>query len=200
MREARLPGLFVPLVAKGAVAASAVAPLIERLPAEERFVQTAVRDGEGFDSTRWPVARDAALAQMAARRLPDPDGRIAETLWAIEVAAGDRIALRALTRRSVARMLAAAGGDEALLAKMWRDVTEEDRAVFTEPRWPLQTANDVMALASAFYEAADGLYAYHAYRGLPGPSAEPAAMVVERALALGTLRVDELLAAALTLV
>jgi hypothetical protein len=201
MDERRLvPGVFFHLVEKGAVPAEALAGLIARLPAEEQFVRTAVRDGYGFDSARWPVAWDAALAQVAARRLPDPEGRIGEVMAAIEEAAGEREVLRGLARRGMARMLAAVGAEEATLLMIWSDATAEDRAVFAEARWSAETASDVAELTAATYDAADGLYAYHAHRGVPGPSALPAARLIGRALERGVLSVEELIAAAIALV
>ncbi|PCC74176.1 hypothetical protein SAMN02745121_08000 [Nannocystis exedens] len=191
------PGPFFFLVRDGVVPPELLTPLLARLP-PERFVRTSVRDGEGFDSQRWPVARDAALARVLAQRFAEPE--VAPALVEVEAAAGDAPRLRSLMRRAAARWAAAAGGNPALFQQWWRDATADDLAVFAEPPWPVRAAWVVLNLCSAYHAAADGLYAFHVQRGLPGPSAEAVVQLVEQALADGCLDVAGLVAAASELV
>ncbi|WP_434426354.1 hypothetical protein [Nannocystis pusilla] len=181
------PGPFFFLVRDGVVAPELLTPLLARLPPEQ-YVRTGVRDGEGFDSQRWPVARDAALASVLARRFAAPE--VATARLEVEAAAGDAPRLRSLMRRAGARYVAAAGGEPALFQQWWRDATADDLAVFAEPSWPAPTAAVALNLCSAYHAAADGLYAFHVHRRLPGPSAEAVVQLFKQALA------DELIDAA----
>lgn len=190
------PGPFFFLVRDGVVTREALAPLLARLPPES-YVGTAVRDGEGYDSERWPVARDAALASSLARRFDDPE--IGRALTELEHAAGDATRLRAQARRAGARYLAAAGGEPALLERLWPDATADDLAVFGEPAWAVDTAWVVMNLCSAHHAAADGLYAFHVHRRLPGPSAEAVVRLIRSALDSGRIDLAGLVEAALQL-
>lgn len=192
-----LPGLFFHLERDGTVTAEALAPLLSRLPPES-FVRTEARGGEAFDSVRWPVARDAALASLAARRLGEPT--LAAAQAEIDAAAGDPARLRALARAASARVFATAGADLEMFQRLWHDAGAEEAAIFAAPPWPFEAARRVESLCHVHHHAADGLYAYHAYRGLHGPGAEPAAILVRTAIAMGRLTVDELVSAACALV
>lgn len=191
------PGLFYYLVRDGAVPLAALTPLLERLPPEQ-YVATPVRDGEAFDSTRWPLARDAALASLIARRFSEP--AIDQALAEIEAAAGDRQRLRAHARRASARLFAGASADPSIFLKLWSDATPADLADFVGPPWPAPAAAIVAELCTAHYAAADGLYAYHLHRNLPGTSAEPAAQLARRALDDRRIDARQLVDAALALV
>ena len=191
------PGLFYHLVQDAVLTTESIAPLLAILP-PERFVSTHLRDGEAFDSTRWPVANNAALASIAARCFEDP--ALDKALQDIGRAHGDRLSLRALARTATAQSLAAIGGDADLLLMLWPDATPADLALFSKPRIGEEIASMVEALCHTHYQAADGLYAYHVARGYPGPSAEAAARIVKRALEMGKLHRDELIAAAVALV
>lgn len=136
--------------------------LVAALPAEH-YVVTDRRGGEGFDSTRWPVARDAALAREAARRLGGEE--VSAALAAIDGAEGDVEALRRAVKEALGRVLA--GGSVA-----------------------------AHALLLAELGAAEGLYAYHVHRRLPGPGAEAAAHVVAAAIAAGRMTAAEVVASA----
>ncbi len=120
----RAPGLFFYLDREGVVSAAQLEPLLSRLPPEQ-IVQTRVRDGEGFDSLRWPVERDARLASFVARRFGLP--LVDATLAAIERAADEPARLRALARQASARVLAHVGADFALFQRLWHDADEDDR-------------------------------------------------------------------------
>jgi hypothetical protein len=187
------PGPFFFLVRDGVVPLELLAPLLERLPAE-KYVRTSVRDGEGFDSQRWPVARDAALARVLAQRFDEPE--IARAIVEVEAAAGDAPRLRALMRRAGARWGAAAGGEPSMFVQWWRDATADDLAVFSEPPWSSRAAWVVMNLCSAYHAAADGLYAFHVHRGIPGTGAEVVVQLAKQALADGRIDVAGLVAAA----
>lgn len=191
------PGLFFHLERAGEVTAEALAPLLARLPPES-YVRTDRRGGEAFDSVRWPVARDAALASLAARRLADP--RLDAALAEIERAAGDLARLRALAREGSARSFRAAGADLSLLSQLWRDAGPAEAAIFAAPPWPYESARRVELLCHAHHSAAEGLYAYHAHRRLPGSSADAAVALVREALACGRLTIEGLIAAACDLV
>lgn len=156
------PGLFFFLLRDGVVGEAELRGLVAALPAEA-IVATGGRDGEALDSTRWPVARDAALAREAAGRLGGE--AMAAALAEIDQAGGELEALRRCARASMERTLA--GG--STLAH---------------------------ALVVAELGAAEGLYAYHAHRRLPGPGAEAAAMVVAAAIAAGRMTVAEVVASA----
>jgi hypothetical protein len=67
------PGLFSVLVRDGVIPRAEVEGLAQGLP-QESFVCTGAREGEAFDSTRWPLAYDAALAEYVAARLDPLDG------------------------------------------------------------------------------------------------------------------------------
>jgi hypothetical protein len=193
----QVPGALQPLFAKGRLTEEQLAPLLARLP-EEQYVQTQVRDGEGLDSTRWPVARDAALAALAARRLPDQDGVIAAAFAAIERAGHDEEAVHALARATFARALAGGGAEgEKVLRVIWSDATPDDLALLALPPLPSPQGGIAQLLINVHQCAVNGMFAYHCHRGLPGPSAEPAAMLIELALDAGVLTVDELVAAAI---
>lgn len=190
------PGPFFYLVRDGVVSEEQLAALLERLP-PERHVTTAARGGEAFDSTRWPLAFDAALASFIARR--DPDPAVTRALAAVRAAAGDPVQLRVLARIATARMFAADGGDAAMYSQLFgADPTE--LAVFDAAPAAPATARRIAYLHDAHYAASDGLYAYHLHRGLPGPAAESVAHLARRAIDEGLIAVDELVAAALTLV
>lgn len=190
------PGLFFYLEREGVVPASLLGPLLSRLP-PEAYVGTDRRGGEAFDSRRWPVGRDARMASFVARRYRDR--RVDAMLAAIEGAAGETAPLRALARRASARSLAAAGAGLEVLMMIWPDAVDDDRRCFAETPWPLETALCVEALAHAHYQAADGLYAYHVHRGLPGPGAEAAARLARAAIEAGRVTAAEVVAAAIEL-
>ncbi|MCY1061733.1 hypothetical protein [Nannocystis sp. SCPEA4] len=192
-----VPGLFFFLVRDGLVTSELLAELCERLPPEQ-YVRSSARDGEGFDSTRWPLARDAALATTLAERFDEPE--VARALAEVEAAAGAPPQLRALARRANARVLAACGGEASMFTQWWRDATADDLAVFAEPAWDTRVADIVAALQVAHHEAADGLYAFHVHRGLPGPCAEATARLARRALAEKRVTASELVDAAWQLV
>lgn len=191
------PGLFFYLVKNAVLTMDALAPLLAMLPPEE-YVLTNLREGEAFDSKRWPVANDAAFASTAARCLDEP--ALSQSLRRIEHARGNRLELRALARAATAQSLAAMGGDADLFMVLWPDATPTDLALFSAPLVSRETAYSIEALCHAHYNAADGLYAYHVSRGYPGPSAESAARIVQRAVELGKLHVDELIAMAMGMV
>lgn len=191
------PGPFFFLVRDGVVAPELLTPLLARLPPEQ-YVRTRVRDGEGFDSQRWPVARDAALASALARRFAAPEVAMARV--EVEAAAGDAPRLRSLMRRAGARYVAAAGGEPALFRQWWSDATADDLALFAEPPWPAPAAGVVLNLCSAYHAAADGLYAFHVHRRLPGPSAEAVVQLFKHALADGLIDAAGLVDAAVELV
>jgi hypothetical protein len=187
-------------VKDGHLDVAALAPLLAALPPEQ-YVRTAVRGGEGFDSRRWPVANDAALARLALRRLGLPPERVDEALAAIDACAGDPARLRPLARMAAARRFAAAGAGPDLFSKLYRDPTPEELAVFAAPA-PAAPDSELAAISAvidACYQAADGLYAYHCHRGVPGMSAQPAATLVASALQGGGLTTAELVAEALEL-
>jgi hypothetical protein len=196
------PGLFFSLVHQGLVSEAELASLIARLP-EERYVvaSTGLRPGEAFDSTRWPLGRDVALARLAATRLADSSGRVHAMLTELESA--DAATARRVARSTFARWLAAVGSDTsaniAILKRAWSDATTGDLAVLEEPPWPRDVAETAFQLASVHQFAANGLYAYHAHRRLPGDGAEAAAQLVGRALRASLLTVEELIGAALAL-
>lgn len=189
------PGPFFFLVRDGLLAPDRLAPLLARLPAEA-YTRIAARDGEAFDSTRWPVARDAALATWIARRFDEP--AIEPTLAELETAA-DLARIRALSQTATARLLRASGADIALFARM-ATPTPADLAVFAEPPCSPELAQLVADLCAAHLGAAEGLFAYHVHRRLPGPGAEAAARLARRALTRGRVDPDALVAAALDLV
>lgn len=191
------PGLFYYLVESSVLTLADLEPLLAILPAE-RFVLTNLRGGEAFDSLRWPVAHDAELATIAARCLDEP--ALNQAIHTIEQARRDRTRLRDLARASTAQCLAAMGGDADLLRMLWPDATLEDFALFSAPLLPIETAHLIQYLCHAHYQAADGLYAFHTSRGIPGPSAPPAASIVERAIKAGKLHPDELIALAIGMV
>ena len=193
----RAPGLFFYLDREGVVSAAQLEPLLSRLPPEQ-IVQTRVRDGEGFDSLRWPVERDARLASFVARRFGLP--LVDATLAAIDRAADEPARLRALARQASARVLAHVGADFALFQRLWHDADEDDRRVFAAPSWPLEAAQRVEWLTHAHHQAKDGLYAYHVSRGLPGAGAEAAAHLARAAIEAGHVTSEELVAAAIELV
>lgn len=192
-----MPGLFYFLVEAGAVPFELMEPLLSKLP-EEKIVGTSIRGGEAYDSTRWPVARDAELTRFAARRfaLPELDAALQE----IERAAGDAGRLRTLSRLSLARVFASMGADTEAFQKICSDMTPAEAAVFKEPRLSPDTAPLVDYLYRAYHGAADGLFAYHAYRKIPGPSAIPAAQFLLSALKAKKLQPEELVDAAIALV
>jgi hypothetical protein len=112
-----VPGLFFYLVRDGVLSAEAVAPLIDALP-EEKIVQTAVRGGEAFDSTRWPVARDAAIANFAARRLGE--SAIDHALGEIARAGGDRAELDRLAKTALAQWMNAGGEIPTIVVQLYQ--------------------------------------------------------------------------------
>lgn len=190
------PGPFFFLVRDGALSLEQLAPLLARLPPEE-YVRTAARDSEALDSKRWPVARDAALATAIALRFADP--AIARTLAEIEACGGDRGRLRALAHTATARVFAASGLDASTYTQ-WSGTAEADLAVFAEPPWPALIAQVAADLCNAHHGAAEGLFAYHVHRRLPGFAAEAAARLARRALADGLLDPAALVTAAIELV
>lgn len=192
----RAPGLFAVLVARGVVTPEQLAPLLARLP-EEQYVRTSARGGEGFDSRRWPLAHDAALARFIAGR--DDDPALARALLELADADGDPARLRGLARLANARLIAAYGGDASMFTQLWGAASPAELAAFTGPPADPASANCVADLCSVHHEAADGLYAYHLHRGLAGAGAEAAARLAERAIAAGRLDARELVAAALGL-
>lgn len=173
-----------------------LAPLLSRL-APERYRSSPARGGEAYDSTRWPLARDVALARWIAGR--DDDLAVARALAELAAADVDLTRLRALARVAYARMIAACGGDTSMFTQLCTDATPADLAVFAEPRGDAATAGVIAELCSVHHAAADGLYAYHVHRRIPGPSAEAAARLAQGALGLGRITVSELVAAALAL-
>ncbi len=176
---------------------AALAPLLAVLP-PEKYISTNLRGGEAYDSTRWPVANDAALASIAAQCLDKP--ALEQALQQIAGVRGDRLSLRALARASTAQSLAAMGGDADVFLMLWPDATPADLALFSAPSISPDIASMVEALCYAHYQAADGLYAYHVHRGIPGYSAEPAARIVRYAIENGKLHPDELISLAISIV
>lgn len=197
LRAVDAPGLFYYLVQDSILTLDALTPLLAILPPDE-FVLSNLRDGEAFDSLRWPVAFDAEFATLAARCLDEPT--VLQALQEIEQCRGDRLRLRSLARFSTARALAAMGGDADLFRQLWPDPSIEDLALFSAPRMPVEIATTIQSLAHAHYQAADGLYAFHLHRRLPGPSANPAASIVKCALEKGTLHVEELVPLAMGMI
>lgn len=191
------PGLFYYLLKDGVLTENALAPLLAVLP-PEKYISTNLRGGEAYDSTRWPVANDAALASIAAQCLDKP--ALEQALQQIAGARGDRLSLRALARASTAQSLAAMGGDADLFLMLWPDATPADLALFSAPQISAEIAQMVEVLCHAHYQAADGLYAYHVHRRIPGPSAEPAARIVRYAIENGKMHPDELISLAMTIV
>jgi len=191
------PGLFYYLIENAVLTRDALAPLLALLPPEQ-FILTNLRNGEAYDSLRWPVAYDAELATIAAKCLDEP--ALHQALHSIEQARRDRTRLRELARAATAQSLAAIGGDADLFRMLWPDATAEDFALFSAPVMPSETAASIEALCHAHYNAADGLYAYHVHRRLPGPSAPAAARIVTHAITTGKLHVDELVALAIGMV
>lgn len=188
------PGLFRVLHERGVVNDDSLAPLLELL-VDEGYVRSSARDGEAFDSSRWPLELDAALAGWIAARWDDP--AVARALGELTVADGDAARLRALTRRADARVFASAGADAAMFRRLWPDAGPAELAVFGEPREDGASAQRVADLCHAYAGAADGLYAYHVHRGLPGPGAEAAARVAEAAIGAGRITAEGLIAAAI---
>jgi hypothetical protein len=188
------PGPFFFLIVDGLVSIELLAPLLERLPPEQ-YVRTALRGGEAFDSRRWPVARDAALAGVLARRFDEPE--IARALVEAEAAAGDAERLRRLMRRAAARLAAASGTEPSLFTQQWSDATADDLAVFSEPPWSWRVAALVTNLIAAYHAAADGLHAHHVESRRPGVSAEAVANLFCQALLEGRIEVAELIDAAM---
>lgn len=191
------PGLFYYLLKESVLTLDVLTPLLTVLPPES-FVSTNLRNGEAFDSKRWPVAYDAAIASMAARCIDAP--ALHQALQEIEHAVRDRSKLRMLARKSTAQALASAGGNADVLFVLWPDATPSDLAVFSEPPLPLEMADAIQSLCYAHYNAADGLYAYHVHRGVPGPSAESAARIVKQAIDAGKLHVEEVVTIAVAMV
>lgn len=188
------PGLFRILHERGLVREQSLAPLLALLP-DEQYVRSAARDGEAFDSSRWPLVLDAALAGWIAARSGEP--AVARALGELTAADGDAARLRALMRRANARMFASAGADAAMFLQLWPDAEPAELAAFGEPREDGAVAQRVADLCHAYAGAADGLYAYHVHRGLPGPGAEAAARLAEAAIGAGWITVEGLIAAAI---
>lgn len=188
----RPPGLFAVLVRAGTVDVDALRPLLARLPPDDELVLTGARGGEAFDSLRWPLACNAALATWIAGRFDDPDRRLADTELDIHACDGDPGRLRALRRDRLVRRYASAGLDRATIRVIHPDATDAELALVDEPRWPADLAEIAADLVVAHDEASDGLYAYHVTRGDPGPSAEAAARLATRALVAGRLTVARL--------
>lgn len=187
------PGAFFFLVRDGVLAPELLSPVLARLPAEEY-----VRTEEAFDSKRWPVARDAALAEFVAARFGDP--AVDQAMCELAGFSGDIERIRARFRTAMARMFRAQGVGPELFLQWTTKPTPSDLAVFDEPPWPAATAEIIASLCDAHLGAAEGLFAYHAYRGIPGRGAEAAARLARRALADGRITPEELVAAALDLV
>lgn len=195
---ARLPGPFWRLVEGGLVDEAEAGRLLALLPPEQ-YVQTDARGGEAFESTRWPSGRDVRLARLALARLPDPGGHLASVAGEIEVAGG-REGLIALQRRMMARMVATAGGDLQMLEMICPGAGADEAPLLSEPPWPEGAAGLAMQLVLVHLGAADGLFAYHVYRGLPGVSSEAAATLLGEALSRGLLTASELVDEAIAIV
>ncbi len=188
----RPPGLFAVLVRAGTVDVDALRPLLARLPPDDELVLTGARGGEAFDSLRWPLACNAALATWLAGLFDDPDRRLADTELDVYACDGDPNRLRALRRDRLVRRYASAGLDRATVRVIVPDATDVELALVDEPRWPADAAEIAADLVVAHDEARDGLYAYHVTRGDPGPSAEAAARLATRALGAGRVTVARL--------
>lgn len=185
------PGPFAELVRTGSIAEAELAPLLERLPDEE-FVRTSARDGEAFDSRRWPLVCNARLATTLVTHLDNPLGQLRATSDVLHACAGDHTRLRLLNRQAFARSLAASGISFEELQSLVPDAGELERAVLAEPRLDPNMAELAHALVLAHFAAADGLYAYHVARGLPGPAADACARLAQVALERGLITTSEL--------
>lgn len=188
------PGPFFILVRDGAVPIERLAPLLERLPPEQ-YVR---RGGETFDSRRWPLARDAALARVVAQRFDEPE--IGQALAEADAAAGDAERLRRLLRRAAARLDAASGTEPSTFMQQWPDATADDLTVLSEPSWSWRVAAIVTNLYAAYHAAAEGLHASHLEGGSPGTSAEAVVNLTCQALIEGRIELEELIDAAMQLV
>ncbi|MFV8751489.1 hypothetical protein ACNOYE_13170 [Nannocystaceae bacterium ST9] len=186
--DPRPPGMFDALVRAGTLDADALGKLLRRLP-DEHYVSTEARGGEAFDSRRWPLACDAALATWLARMLDDPEGRIAQTEDELDLREGVPEAIDSLARDRMVRLYAAMGMTRAMLVQIMPKLREDELAILAEPTWPLADAQNAADLAAAHHHALDGLFAYHVHRGLAGPSADAAANLAKRALAAGRIDV-----------
>src|SRR4051812_7171121 len=80
----RIPGALRPLFQEGILSWSQLAPLVTRLSVGERFVFL-LGSEEGFDSTRWSLEHDAALADLAARRLAPSEPALADPSHAADL-------------------------------------------------------------------------------------------------------------------
>ncbi|MEZ4467800.1 MAG: hypothetical protein R3F60_27090 [bacterium] len=92
MHDPRLPAALRPLVEAGDLSADDAAAIAAHLPEPERFTPRPGR--EGFDSTRWSLGDDDALATLAAQRADTLPLRAAAA--ELEAAGDDVATLRAL--------------------------------------------------------------------------------------------------------
>lgn len=105
--------------------------LLERIPLAERAIPM-LGSARGFDSTRWPLERDAALAELAARRLPE--GALTEhPSLALDLDAARRVAVQGLSAEDLLRDLhpVARGVGRLLLEAIRREVLDPEE-VLTE--------------------------------------------------------------------
>jgi hypothetical protein len=185
------PGLFRALVRDGKLPAAALAPLVALLP-EEHWVPLATSPTGGtFDSRRWPLALDAALATFAARTLS-----VEAPVIAARIAACPGVeALRTYKLVATARGLVGEGATRADLAAIDLAPALVD-AAFATPIGP--TAWLEAELVRLHFLAAEGAYPHHVARGL-SPTFELAAQLVARALAVEPPLADRLVAEAIAL-
>lgn len=166
------PGLFRQLVEMNAIAQADVDPLIDLLPADDVWVASAIRNGEAFDSTRWSLAFDAAIARFAAHLLDDETDAIEERVRAC--AGLDE--LWCYQRVTFARQFLDSGATPDMLAPLGLEPGVVEEALAS----PANTAVE-SELVTIELLAADGAYAFHATRRIL-PTSEPAVRLVARAM------------------
>lgn len=123
----RIPGALQHLVDEGLLGPSLLEWLFDRLPLCDRAIPMLGSAG-GYDTILWSVERDAALAELAVRRLP------ASTLddrpsLAADLHTARRVATEGIPAEDVHRALrpAAVGVGRLLAEALWRGVlTHED--------------------------------------------------------------------------
>ena len=100
--------------------------LFDRIPLAERAIPM-LGSAEGFDSTHWPLERDAALAELAALRLPESAFTDHPSL-ALDLSAARRVAVEGLLAEDVHRDLhpTARGVGRLLLEAIQRDVLDPE--------------------------------------------------------------------------
>lgn len=181
-----LPGPFFELARAGLIDAAELAPLLERLP-DEQIVSTAARDGEAYDSTRWPLVCNAQIADELVARLPDTRGIFAVMRTRLRGCAGRLDLLTALQRELFARWFASMGASFEQLVQVLPSAGERERALLGEPPWDAGAAQLALWWVTSHQSAAEGLFAFHVHRRLPGPGAEACAWLARHALEQGCI-------------